>query len=293
MKFLGDPRACTVAPISIPTDCSVVHLCPNVVFVPSVFTRSQRCTLLRERERRRRRCRGRIIQHSVRSSRARTRRAFSSYKGTDRGFCSRSPRVPLSPRLCLSLCPTLSRVCAAVDQLPPPLPFHSFEPSRNLKKCSSRLPRSSLSRSPGPPSPTLRTMARPSATPTSSADRATNSRPTPPDKTFSTCLTLNRTAPTAAWPTVQSPSLSLALPFTVESDVSSLPVVDQATAWKEELVGVKDNRAHIRVSPDGSGSTRDSVRLVSKQRYSEGLYVWDVERMPRELLKNNNSRGAS
>ncbi|GAA5840536.1 hypothetical protein JCM3766R1_000691 [Sporobolomyces carnicolor] len=56
--------------------------------------------------------------------------------------------------------------------------------------------------------------------------------------------------------------------------------VDQATAWKEELVGVKDNRAHIRVSPDGSGSTRDSVRLVSKQRYSEGLYVWDVERMP-------------
>ncbi|GAA5923662.1 uncharacterized protein JCM15063_003720 [Sporobolomyces koalae] len=56
--------------------------------------------------------------------------------------------------------------------------------------------------------------------------------------------------------------------------------VDEATAWKEGLVAVKDGKSHIRVSPDGSGPTRDTVKLVTKQRYSEGLYVWDVERMP-------------
>lgn len=57
--------------------------------------------------------------------------------------------------------------------------------------------------------------------------------------------------------------------------------VDEATAWKDGLVAVKDGKAHIRVSPEGNGPTRDAVKLVSKQRYSEGLYVWDVERMPR------------
>ncbi|GAA5909152.1 uncharacterized protein JCM6883_002624 [Sporobolomyces salmoneus] len=56
--------------------------------------------------------------------------------------------------------------------------------------------------------------------------------------------------------------------------------VDQETAWKEELVAVKHNKAHIRVSPSSGGTTRDAVKLVSKQRYSEGLYVFDVERMP-------------
>ncbi|GAA5956296.1 hypothetical protein JCM3765_005621 [Sporobolomyces pararoseus] len=56
--------------------------------------------------------------------------------------------------------------------------------------------------------------------------------------------------------------------------------VDAETAWKEGLVEVKHNKAHIRVSPKDSGSMRDSVKLVTKQRYSEGLYVWDVERMP-------------
>ncbi|GAA6062619.1 hypothetical protein JCM10212_002213 [Sporobolomyces blumeae] len=56
--------------------------------------------------------------------------------------------------------------------------------------------------------------------------------------------------------------------------------VDESTAWKNELVAVKDGKAHLRVSPDGSGSTRQSVKLVTKQQYQEGLYVWDVERMP-------------
>ncbi|GAA5884531.1 hypothetical protein JCM16303_000014 [Sporobolomyces ruberrimus] len=56
--------------------------------------------------------------------------------------------------------------------------------------------------------------------------------------------------------------------------------VDEATAWKDGLVAVKNGKAHIRVSPEGNGPTRDAVKLVSKQRYSEGLYVWDVERMP-------------
>ncbi|GAA6018615.1 hypothetical protein JCM11491_006167 [Sporobolomyces phaffii] len=56
--------------------------------------------------------------------------------------------------------------------------------------------------------------------------------------------------------------------------------VDQDTAWNEQLVAVKHGKAHIRVSPDGSGSQRNAVKLVTKQRYSEGLYVWDVERMP-------------
>jgi len=57
--------------------------------------------------------------------------------------------------------------------------------------------------------------------------------------------------------------------------------VDQETAWAKELVAVKHGKAHIRVSPESNGDTLDAVRLVSKQRYTEGLYVWDVERMPR------------
>ncbi|GAA5839011.1 hypothetical protein JCM5353_001953 [Sporobolomyces roseus] len=56
--------------------------------------------------------------------------------------------------------------------------------------------------------------------------------------------------------------------------------VDQETAWAKELVAVKHGKAHIRVSPESNGDTLDAVRLVSKQRYTEGLYVWDVERMP-------------
>lgn len=56
--------------------------------------------------------------------------------------------------------------------------------------------------------------------------------------------------------------------------------VDESTAWNDKLVAVKHNKAHIRVSQEGNGPTRDSVKLVSKQQYTEGLYVFDVERMP-------------
>lgn len=56
--------------------------------------------------------------------------------------------------------------------------------------------------------------------------------------------------------------------------------VDKETAWKEGLLEVKHNKAHIRVSDKDKGGMRDAVKLVTKQRYSEGLYVWDVERMP-------------
>ncbi|GAA5954012.1 hypothetical protein JCM21900_005380 [Sporobolomyces salmonicolor] len=59
--------------------------------------------------------------------------------------------------------------------------------------------------------------------------------------------------------------------------------VDSSTAWSNDLVQVKDGRAHIRVSSEGSGSTRQAVKLTSKNQYSEGLYIWDVERMPREI----------
>ncbi|GAA5867545.1 hypothetical protein JCM1840_002546 [Sporobolomyces johnsonii] len=56
--------------------------------------------------------------------------------------------------------------------------------------------------------------------------------------------------------------------------------VDSSTAWSNNLVQVKDGRAHIRVSTEGSGSTRQAIKLTSKNEYSEGLYIWDVERMP-------------
>ncbi|GAA5827999.1 hypothetical protein JCM11251_005684 [Rhodosporidiobolus azoricus] len=56
--------------------------------------------------------------------------------------------------------------------------------------------------------------------------------------------------------------------------------VDSATAWAEDLVDVKNGKAHIRVSPKNSGGQIKSVKLTTKEQYSEGLYIWDVERMP-------------
>ncbi|GAA5918817.1 hypothetical protein JCM6882_006358 [Rhodosporidiobolus microsporus] len=56
--------------------------------------------------------------------------------------------------------------------------------------------------------------------------------------------------------------------------------VDESTAWSEELVAVKHGKVHIRVSPKNSGGQINSVKLTTKEQYSEGLYIWDVERMP-------------
>ncbi|GAA5873344.1 hypothetical protein JCM8547_007073 [Rhodosporidiobolus lusitaniae] len=56
--------------------------------------------------------------------------------------------------------------------------------------------------------------------------------------------------------------------------------VDEATAWAEDLVAIKNGKAHIRVHPKSNGDSLDAVKLTTKEQYSEGLYIWDIERMP-------------
>ncbi|GAA6024997.1 hypothetical protein JCM10207_002108 [Rhodosporidiobolus poonsookiae] len=77
------------------------------------------------------------------------------------------------------------------------------------------------------------------------------------------------------------------LPFPTSSDTTRsnggiANFVDAATAAKEHLIEVKDDgTAHIRVHPKVNGDgTIDAVKITTKEQYGEGLYVWDVERMP-------------
>ncbi|GAA5974380.1 hypothetical protein JCM11641_005247 [Rhodosporidiobolus odoratus] len=56
--------------------------------------------------------------------------------------------------------------------------------------------------------------------------------------------------------------------------------VDEATAKSENLVEVKNGNFHIRVNPQSNGDSIDAVKLVSKERYGEGLVIVDVQRMP-------------
>ncbi|GAA5955204.1 hypothetical protein JCM8115_001881 [Rhodotorula mucilaginosa] len=58
--------------------------------------------------------------------------------------------------------------------------------------------------------------------------------------------------------------------------------VDQETAWNQGLVEVKKGEVHLRtaswVNPDGN--TLNAIKLTSKAAYAEGLYLWDIARMP-------------
>ncbi|BGP44227.1 hypothetical protein JCM10450v2_000038 [Rhodotorula kratochvilovae] len=56
--------------------------------------------------------------------------------------------------------------------------------------------------------------------------------------------------------------------------------VDSSAAYEKDLVTIKDGRVHIRVSPTAEDGKLAAVKLSSKQQYSEGLYIWDIERMP-------------
>ncbi|GAA6033693.1 hypothetical protein JCM8097_004385 [Rhodosporidiobolus ruineniae] len=69
---------------------------------------------------------------------------------------------------------------------------------------------------------------------------------------------------------------------TTSSNGGIATFVDSSTAWSDELVAVKNGKAHIRVSPkvNSDGKTLNAVKLTTKEQYSEGLYIWDVERMP-------------
>ncbi|GAA5907180.1 hypothetical protein JCM5296_004978 [Sporobolomyces johnsonii] len=58
--------------------------------------------------------------------------------------------------------------------------------------------------------------------------------------------------------------------------------VDSSTAWSSDLVSVSTNgTVQLGVSTtQNSGSTRQAIKLTSKQTYQDGLYVWDVQKMP-------------
>jgi len=44
------------------------------------------------------------------------------------------------------------------------------------------------------------------------------------------------------------------------------------------------------VHPKAEDGKLQSVKLTSKQRYDEGLYIWDVERMPQVCVLFPSSR---
>ncbi|GAA5930448.1 hypothetical protein JCM3775_004395 [Rhodotorula graminis] len=52
------------------------------------------------------------------------------------------------------------------------------------------------------------------------------------------------------------------------------------TASSNDLVEVKDGKVHLRVHPKAEDGKLQSIKLSSKQQYGEGLYIWDIERMP-------------
>ncbi|BGP12147.1 hypothetical protein JCM10213_004712 [Rhodosporidiobolus nylandii] len=56
--------------------------------------------------------------------------------------------------------------------------------------------------------------------------------------------------------------------------------VDEATAKAKELFAVKNGKFHMRVHPVADNGALDAIKLATKEQYSEGLYIWDVERMP-------------
>ncbi|GAA5924509.1 hypothetical protein JCM1841_004606 [Sporobolomyces salmonicolor] len=58
--------------------------------------------------------------------------------------------------------------------------------------------------------------------------------------------------------------------------------VGSSTAWSSDLVSVSQNgTVKLGVSTaQNSGSTRQAIKLTSKQTYQDGLYVWDVQKMP-------------
>ncbi|GAA5954008.1 hypothetical protein JCM21900_005379 [Sporobolomyces salmonicolor] len=58
--------------------------------------------------------------------------------------------------------------------------------------------------------------------------------------------------------------------------------VGSSTAWSSDLVSVSLNgTVKLGVSTaQNSGSTRQAIKLTSKQTYQDGLYVWDVQKMP-------------
>lgn len=53
-----------------------------------------------------------------------------------------------------------------------------------------------------------------------------------------------------------------------------------STASDNDLVALKDGKVHLRVHPKADDGKLQAIKLTSKRQYNEGLYIWDIERMP-------------